>query len=217
MPEVFLKSLRQKIATSDLCLCDKCEISYRLFRAIRENETEELFLNWFTTVGDMVADSFVVVGNYKNKLFRTDDALLCLKNDDRQRQYGTVLILHRTDELRRTKKRVGLGVSFFNTQIVVDANFVDLYKDIFLFLESFDVFISVTIVKSVKIWNLLTSLGVVSYSNFEQTISLDSYSAYTHLEQIIGSVRDSGIQVSFELLNHTKKYRLQDLKKFLLI
>ena len=63
-------------------LNDKLIIKYRLFRAIRENENEKQLLEWFINIGNNVADSFVFVGNYKNKLLTTDKALKFITNNN---------------------------------------------------------------------------------------------------------------------------------------
>lgn len=130
-------------------------VHIRLYHPIKTYETADSFSNWFEYNGD-IANSYVIVGNHANKEFRTDNALLVLRDRHPNIIYGTVCIFHRTNELDRCVARIRLGVSFFVSQIMVDPiDNMTQYKSL-----SVPIHISLTIITHKYMFRLLKTLGV---------------------------------------------------------
>ena len=203
----FLNEIKNKLKL----LKTKKNIEYRLFRAIKENETKDELLNWINTIGNFVADSFVFVGNYKNKNLTTNIALeYIIKNNLQNKKYGSVVIFHRNDEYNRCLKRINLGVSFFSSQIIVDDCHTKNTNKIFNL--DIPIFVTITPIFSKNIWIFLKSLGVSSHNNF--ITPNNEKHMFEHLLKMIKFIINNNKNISFELLTHNNIKRRKQLVKF---
>ena len=112
-----------------------------------------------------------------------------------------------------------MGISFFVSQIIVDSNFFNLYKQLFQTIldyqdKNIDIFISIMFVKNYKTLNILQSLGVISNSDFDKKIKCDDYNYKTHFKNILEIIIKNHLKLSFEVFSHSKKYRIKDINIF---
>lgn len=199
----FLKNIKSKTQNKN--------VFYRLFRAIKENETKEQLLNWVEEIGNPIADSFVFVGNHKNKQLTTNVALdYVTKNNTINKSYGSVVIFHRKNEYERCLKRIHLGVSFFVSQIIVDNIHNTNTKKIFNL--DIPIYITLTPITSNMIWNMLQGLGVITNNNF--IVPTDDVSVNNHLYELMKFVHKEKQYISFEIITHNKNKRINTLVKF---
>lgn len=200
---IFISQIRSRLEDSIFFY----KINFRLFRAIKDNETKEDFLNWFNIIGNKFADSFVIVGNFRNKLLTTDIALeYVFKNNEKEKEYGCVTILHRNNEKERIKKRILIGASFFVSQIIVNS---DMLLEINI---STPVFVTLSPVFSTKTWELFKSLGVKSTKDFENNIPSNDYQTMEHIKNIFYNINSNNMICSFEIIIHNKEKRLTYFK-----
>ena len=199
----FLKNIKSKIKNKN--------VFYRLFRAIKENETKEQLLNWVEEIGNPIADSYVFVGNHKNKQLTTNIALdYVIKNNTISKSYGSVVIFHRKNEYERCLQRKHLGVSFFVSQIIVDNVHNTTTKKIFDL--NIPIYVTLTPITSSMIWNMLQGLGVITNNNF--IIPNDEKGVNEHLYNLAKFVHQEKQYISFEIITHNKKKRINTLVKF---
>ena len=194
----FINQIKNKLNNSKFFY----KIHFRLFRAIKENETKKDLLNWFHNIGNKFAESFVIVGNFKNKLLTTDIALeYIFRNNKEKKEYGCVTIFNRNNEIERVKNRILIGASFFITQIIVD-------KNINFKINNIPIFASISPVFSDKTWQLFKSLGVKSDDNFENNIPSNENETKDHLKKLIYFVNSNNMICSFEIIINNKSKRI---------
>lgn len=208
-PEEYIKKIKNYLSKNNI----KLHVKYRLFRSIRENETNNKLLDWFQKIGNIIADDFVLVGNYKNSILKTENALKYLCNKNPKKKYGCVIIPHRSDEYNRCLRRQDLGCSFFVSQIIVDIEFTKSEMSIFNDIK-IPVYFTVTYITNKKMWNFLETLGVKSHINFEDKIENTFEKSNVHLQKIINFIRYTNNYINFEILIHSREKRLEYIKNF---
>lgn len=211
-PEIYIKMFKNILKEKKV----KLNVEFRLFRSIREYETINDMLSWFKNIGNKLADSFVIIGNYKNKNLRTDSVLKTLCLNFPEKKYGCILIPHRDNELKRCKKRIELGCSFFISQIIVDDKFKETHNQIFKEINV-PIYFTITHVTSKNFWKFLQTLGVKSYFDFEKKIVDDKEKMNEHLKKIYTQVKKIKHFINFEIMSHKNSIRLFYIKLFLQI
>ena len=210
-PEIYLEMFQTFLKEKQIL---DMNLEYRLFRSIRESETIDEILVWFKNIGNKLADSFVIIGNYKNKKLRTNNVLKMLYLKNPNKEYGCIIIPYRNSEFDRCKKRIKLGCSFFVSQIIVDDKFtkehLKLYENI-----NIPIYFTLTYIPSINTWNFLKTLGVKSYFKYEEKIVKDKEKTNNHLEKIIRLVTSIKHYINFEIIPHSKKIRISYINLFL--
>lgn len=207
---LYLEMFQTYLIENDFC---DFKLKYRLFRPIKENETLETLLSWFENIGNKLADSFVIIGNYKNKHLRTDVALKHLCEHFPHKEYGCVIIPHRPNELERCRKRISTGCSFFVSQIIVDETFTKKHSLLYDSIK-IPIYFTITHITSNGMWDFLLTLGVKTYDNFENKVVKDKQLTNLYLNKLIQLIKTKKQYINFEILSHLKKNRIIFLRLF---
>lgn len=210
-PIIYLIKIKKHIENNNL-FSELC-IKYRIFRAIKDNETLSEYIDWVKDKANIYCDDFVIIGNFKNKILRTDDIVNEL-NKIKCINYGCFINPYRNNELERCKNRIENGCSFFINQIIVDSAFP---LNISQFYDNIKkpIYFSITFINHHNIWNICKSLGVVTNFNYESKISNDPNIYNNNMLNLILLIEKHNQFINFEILSHNSEIRLKFINTFI--
>ncbi len=209
-PLTYLIKIKKYIEKNNLS--SNLTVKFRIFRAIKENETIYEFIDWVKNKANLYCDDFVIIGNYKNKSLRTDDVLNKLHEIECV-NYGCFIDPYRPNELERCKKRIKNGCSFFINQIIVDSEFPTDISNFYSNIEK-PIYFSITFVTSQSIWNICKSLGVVSNFNFGEKINYDDNICDINMTNVIMLVKKHNQFINLDIMSYNTENRLKLIKRF---
>lgn len=210
-PIIYLIKIKSYIEKNKLFL--QSNIKYRIFRAIKDNENLIEYIDWVKNKANLYCDDFVIIGNFKNKILKTDNIIQEL-NKIECINYGCFINPYRNNELERCKNRIKYGCSFFINQIIVDIEFPLKINEFYNNINK-PIYFSVTFINSINTWNICKSLGVITNYNYENKISNDPKIYNNHMLNLILLIINYNQFINFEIMSHNNEIRLNFIDSFI--